>query len=135
MTISLPENIKMRDLYDACIVLISLKASVEKFNKKIHKAHIIAIVLNAIIRFKSVSVLFIIKLANKLVMIIKLIQLLYSNIKYLAKVQQPTITKVQECSKDDTGVGPSIASVNHNAVKAFIDFIETAINKTMLNTL
>jgi hypothetical protein len=61
------------------------------------------------------------RLLIKIVIIVKLISWAALN-----AVKRPAITRVQECSKLETGVGPSIASGSHSQASALTDFRQSA---------
>lgn len=120
--ISLPTKTKIQDLYAACTKHKIRPTSESESATTIHKNTTMTAVDAATIRLKSFS-----DLEKTLVRMNapKKISATKKEICKLSleKVNKPAITNVQECSKLDTGVGPSIASGNHK-----LKMVETLFN-------
>jgi hypothetical protein len=88
----------------------------------------------AIVRFTSFSLLPRIAVSRKLTIITNW-KREFTRIPVLKKQKRPAMTKVAECSKLETGVGPSIASGNHKKVVTCTDFRKSAKRRKVVDEL
>lgn len=131
-----PTHTKRHDLYPAWIMAIALTAWIEPKSKSCHKNAHIKTVDAATIRFASVSTVGVAK-ATATNATVPNSAMDDEKPKMFCRItiNNPAMTRVHECSNEETGVGPSIASGNHKKVHAETDLNIAHITKSKYNDI